>query len=187
MQYSYIAWGTCPPPGYGQSVDHKVLLLVRSNKGKGKRLKRILAQEDSGLGKSIKTIVVIFLFSNMADEILEERQRILNRYSNIPQSFFCGDIVITQPTEREILLSQIEPWEWTPCVLGYPSVDEYIFRKQYKEANGLDDIRMGEYEVHIHAKTRGTYGKWYEEGPDGAGVLKEDRYTEATLGDTCAA
>ena len=53
--------------------------------------------------ESNKTIVVIFPFSNMADESFAERKRILNRYPDIQQPFFVEDIVITQPTEREIL------------------------------------------------------------------------------------
>ena len=57
--------------------------------------------------------------------------------------------MIRQPSEREIYLKQIKLWEQTPCLLGYESVDEYIFRKQYEEANDLDDIRLGEYEIHI--------------------------------------
>ena len=75
-------------------------------RGKGKRLKRTLKQEGEGFGKSNKTIV-IFPFSHMADKIFEVRERNLNRYSNIPQPFSMGDIVITQPAEREILLAQI--------------------------------------------------------------------------------
>lgn len=57
------------------------------------------------MGKRNKTIIVIFPFSNMADESFAEREIILNRYSNIPQPFFVDDMVITQPTEREILLA----------------------------------------------------------------------------------
>ena len=70
------------------------------------------------------------------------------------------DIVITQPLEREIFLSQIEPSEWTPCILGYPSVDDYIFRKQYEETNVLNDKRVGECEVDVNNKTQRTYVKW---------------------------
>ena len=68
----------------------------------------------------MKTNSVILHFSNMANKSSEERKRMVNSYSNIPQPFFVGDKVITQPTEREILLCQIEPWERSPCILGYP-------------------------------------------------------------------
>ena len=37
------------------------------------------------------------------------------------------ETVIVQPSEWEIYLKQIEPLERTPCLLGYDSVDEYIF------------------------------------------------------------
>ena len=81
----------------------------------------------------------------MADGILQECERIINTFLNIPQPFYVEDIVIVQPSERKIYLKQIEPLEWTSRLLGYNSVDEYIFRKQYEEGNDLDDIRMGEY------------------------------------------
>ena len=44
----------------------------------------------------------------MADEILQERERIRNNFSNIPQVFYVGDIVIVQPSEREMYQKQIE-------------------------------------------------------------------------------
>ena len=75
-----------------------------------------------------------------------------------------------QLSEREVYLKQIEPMERIPCLLGYNSVDEYIFRKQYEKANDLDDIRMGEHEIHIYDKTRRAYVKWHEEGLDGVRV-----------------
>ena len=96
------------------------------------------------------------------------------------------DIVIIQPMVREIFLSQIEPSERTPCILGYPSVDDYIFRKQYEETNVLDDKRVGECKVDINNKMQRTYVKWHDESLQGAGVLKEDRYMEAKLEGTCA-
>ena len=37
----------------------------------------------------------------MADESFAEREVVINSYSNIPQSFFMEDMVITQPTGRE--------------------------------------------------------------------------------------
>ena len=44
----------------------------------------------------------------MADEIMRERERIINTFPNIPpQPFRVGDIVIRQPSEREIYLKQI--------------------------------------------------------------------------------
>ena len=59
--------------------------------------------------KSIKTNGVTFYFSNMSDEILHKRERIVNSFSNIPQPFFVGNMVIVQPSERELYLKQIEP------------------------------------------------------------------------------
>ena len=67
-----------------------------------------------------------------------------------------------------------------------PKVDEYIFRKQYEKVNALDDIRMGDYEIHVYDKTQKAYLKWREEGPDGTELLKEDQHVEAKLSDTCA-
>ena len=131
--------------------------------------------------KGIKTNGVTFHFSNMADEILQERERIIHTFSNVPpQPFQVGDIVIVQPSEREIYLKQIELLERTPCLLGYDSVDEYIFRKQYKEANDLDDIRLEEYGIHIYDKTQTLFLKW-SEGSDGAGRLKEESLLETKI------
>ena len=107
----------------------------------------------------------------MANEILEKCQRIVNRFSDMRQPFIVVYIVIIQPSEREIYLAQIELWERTPCISSYPTVEEYIHRKQYEEANDIDDIRMGEYKLHIYDKTRRAYVKWCEEGPDGAGCF----------------
>ena len=114
----------------------------------------------------------------MAHEILQERERIINTFSNIPQVFYVGDIVIVQPSEREVYLKQIELLELTPRLLGYDSVDEYIFRKQYGETNDLDDIRMREHEILIYNKTQRAYVKWKEEGLDGVGVWKEGKGME---------
>ena len=58
------------------------------------------------------------------------------------------NIVIRQPSEREIYQKQIEPWEQS-VLLGYGSVNEYIYCKQYWEANDLDGIRFEEYKMHI--------------------------------------
>ena len=113
----------------------------------------------------------------MADGILQECERIINTFSNIPQPFYVEDLVIVQPSERKIYLKQIEPLEWTLRLLGYNLVDEYIFRKQYEEGNDLDDIRMGE--IHIYDETRRAYVKWQEEGSDGVRVWKEDKGMEA--------
>ena len=42
---------------------------------------------------------------------MEERGRFLNSLSNVPPPpFHVGDIVVRQPSEREIYLKQIEPW-----------------------------------------------------------------------------
>ena len=65
----------------------------------------------------------------MADEILQERERIVNSFPNTPQPFFVGNIVIVQPSDRELHLEQTESWERTPCILEYPTVNEYIFKK----------------------------------------------------------
>ena len=122
----------------------------------------------------------------MADDSFAERKRILNKHSNIPQSCLVEDMVITQPTKKETLLAQIDPGEWTPCIFGHPSVEEYIFRKQYKEANDLDHIRLGEYQIHVYDNMRKSFGKWTEEGPDGTGVLKVEQPVEARIMGNCA-
>ena len=47
----------------------------------------------------------------MDNEFMEERGRFLNSLSNVPPPpFHVGDIVVRQPSEREIYLKQIEPW-----------------------------------------------------------------------------
>ena len=90
---------------------------------------------------------------------MEERERFTNSLSDVPPPpFLVGDIVIRQPNEREIYLKQIEPEEQSR-LLGYGSVNEYRFRKQYWEANDLDDIRLEEYETHIYDKTEKLFLK----------------------------
>ena len=70
---------------------------------------------------------------------MEEREIFINSMSDVPPPpVRVGDIVIRQPSEQEIYLKQIEPWEQS-CLLGYGSGNEYIYRKQYWEANDLDD------------------------------------------------
>ena len=64
-------------------------------------------------------------------------------------------------------MAQIELLEPTSSVFRYPNFDEYILRKQYEEANALDDIRLGEYEIHIFGKTQKAFLKW-SEGSDGS-------------------
>ena len=62
---------------------------------------------------------------------MEERERFLNTLSDVPPPpFRVGDIVVRQPSEREIYLKQIVPWEQR-CLLGYGPVNEYIYRKHY--------------------------------------------------------
>ena len=46
----------------------------------------------------METNVVIFHFSNMADESLEEHQRIKNSFSDVLQPSFVEDIVTIQPS-----------------------------------------------------------------------------------------
>ena len=105
---------------------------------------------------------------------MEERGRFLNSLSNVPPPpFHVGDIVVRQPSEREIYLKQIEPWEQS-CLLRYGSVNEYIYRKQYWEANDLDDVRLEEYEMHMYDKKEKVFLKWRETA-DGAGELEKER------------
>ena len=122
----------------------------------------------------------------MASKILEDCGRIKKTFSNIPQLFYVRDIVIVHSSEREIYLKQIELLERTPCLLGFDSVDEYIFRKQYGEVNDLDDIWMGEHEIYIYDKKQMAYVKWQEEGLDGVGAWKKDKDMEAKPWRTCA-
>ena len=97
-------------------------------------------------------LLVTFHFSNMTSKILQDRGRIKKTFSNIPQLFYVRDIVIVHSSERKIYIKQIELLERTPCLLGFDSVDEHIFRKPYGEVNDLDDIRIGEHEIHIDDK-----------------------------------
>lgn len=49
-------------------------------------------------------------------------------------------------------------------------------------ANDLDDIRFGEYEIHIYDdKVHKAFVKWSEEKSDGAGILKEEQLVEAKI------
>lgn len=77
-------------------------------------------------------------------------------------------------------MAQIEPLECTSSVFGYPNFDECILRKHYEEANDLDDIRLGEYEIHIFGKTQKAFLKW-SEGSNGEGSLKEEPQVEARV------
>ena len=108
---------------------------------------------------------------------MEERKRFINSLSDVPPPPFCvGGILLRQPSEREIYLKQIESWEQS-CLLGYESVNNYIYRKQYWEAN---DIRLEEYEMHINGKTEKVFLKW-REGAEGAGELKKERQKDVKM------
>ena len=88
----------------------------------------------------------------MNNKFTEERERFLNSISDIPPPpFRVGDIVVRQPIEQEIYQKQIDPWEQS-LLLGYGSVKEYIYRKQYWEANDLDDIMFEEFEMRQEGK-----------------------------------
>ena len=123
--------------------------------------------------QSIKSNSVILHFSNMDNEFMEERGRFLNSLSNVPPPpFRVGDIIFRQPSEREIYLKQIEPWEQS-WLLGYGSVNQYIYRKQYWEANDLDDTRLEEYEMYRYGKREKVFLKWRETA-DGVGELRKN-------------
>ena len=128
-------------------------------------------------------LLVTFHFSNMTSKMLQDRGRIKKTFSNIPQLFYVRDIVIVHSSERKIYIKQIELLEGTPCLLGFDSVDEHIFRKQYGEVNDLDDIRIGEHEIHIDDKKQMANVKWQEEGLDGVGAWKKDKGIEANRGE----
>ena len=95
----------------------------------------------------------------MNNKFTEERERFLNSISDIPPPpFRVGDIVVRQPIEQEIYQKQIDPWEQS-LLLGYGSVNEYIYRKQYWEANDLDDIMFEEFEMHIYDRREKVFLK----------------------------
>lgn len=53
-------------------------------------------------------------------------------------------------------------------------------------ANDLDDIPLGEYEIHIYDdKVHKAFVKWSEEDSDGAGILKEEQLVEAKITGNC--
>ena len=61
--------------------------------------------------QSIKSNSVILYFSNMDNKFTVERDRFLNSLSDIPPPPFpVGNIVVRQPSEREIYQKQIEQW-----------------------------------------------------------------------------
>ena len=81
-------------------------------------------------------------------------------------------LYIRQPSQREIYENEIEPWEQS-VLLGYRSVKEYLYRKQYWESNDLDDMRFEEYEMHIYDKKEKAFLKWRER-TDGAGKMEKE-------------
>ena len=128
--------------------------------------------------KDFKSNSVSFHFSNMDNEIIREEEEMRNVLSAVPPPpFRVGNVLIRQPSEREINAKQIEPWERS-CLLGYKSVEEYIWREQYWEANDVDDIRLGEYEMHVYDREEKAFIKW-REGRDEAGELERKYQTEA--------
>ena len=95
----------------------------------------------------------------MENKFREEDVKLLNTLSDIPpQPFRVGYIVIRQPSEWEIYEKEIEPYEQS-LLLVYRSVKEYLYRKQYWEANNLDDLRLDEYEMHIYDKKEKAFVK----------------------------
>ena len=88
----------------------------------------------------------------MDNKVTEDCERFLNPLSNIPPPpFRVGDIVVMQPSEREIYLKQIELWE-----------------------------QMWEYEMHIHGKREKVFLKW-REGTDGAVELEKERQEDVKM------
>ena len=109
----------------------------------------------------------------MENKFTEEDVKLLNILSDRPlPPFRVGDIVIRQQSEWEIYEKEIEPWEKS-VLLGYRSVKEYVYRKQYWEANDLDDMRFEEYELHIYDKKEQALLKW-REGTDEAGKMEKE-------------
>ena len=107
----------------------------------------------------------------MENKFTEEDVKLLNTLSDRPPPpFRVGDIVIWQPSEREIYEKEIEPWEQS-VLLGYRSVKEYLYPEQYWDANDLDDLRFEEYEMHIHGKKEKSFLK-SREGQMGQGRWK---------------
>ena len=67
----------------------------------------------------------------MENKFTEEDVKLLNILSDRPlPPFHVGDIVIRQQSEQEIYEKEIEPREKS-VLLGYRSVKEYVYRKQY--------------------------------------------------------
>ena len=89
-----------------------------------------------------------------------------------PLPFRVGNIVIRLPSEREIYEKEVEPYEQS-VLLGYRSVKEYLYRKQYWEANNLDEMRLEEYELHIYDKKEKAFVKW-RKGSNGAGKMEKE-------------
>ena len=164
-----MAWGVCPPPDYGQAEDQGVFCWWGVIKGKAKFWKQ-----------GIKSNSVILNFSNLNNKFTEERERFLNSISDIPPPpFHVGDIVVRQPIEQEIYQKQIDSWEQS-VLLGYGSVNEYIYRQQYWEANDLDDIMFEEFDMHIYDRMEKVFLKW-REGTDGAGEIEKERQEDVKM------
>ena len=116
----------------------------------------------------------------MNNKFTEERERFLNSILDIPPPpFRVGDIVVRKPIEQEIYQKQIDPWEQS-VLLGYGSVNEYIYREQYWEANDLDDIMFEEFDMHIYDRMEKVFLKW-REGPEGAGEMEKERQEDVKM------
>ena len=82
----------------------------------------------------------------MENKFPEDVKLVKTLSERAPPPLRVGNIVIRQPSEREIYEEEVEPYEQS-VLLGYRSVKEYLYRKQYWEANDLDDMRLEEYEL----------------------------------------
>ena len=108
----------------------------------------------------------------MENKFTEEDVKLLNIWSDRPlPPFPMVDIVIRQQSEEEIYEKEIELWEKS-VLLRYRSVKEYVYWKQYWEANNLVDMRFKEYQRHIYDKKEQAFLKW-REGTDGAAKMEK--------------
>ena len=114
----------------------------------------------------------------MADEATKMRAAIINSFLDVPQPFHGSFGVITQPSEREIYSAQIIPMEQLASIHDFPDVDECIHKKRHEEANNIDDVRLGEYYIHVYGKKKKENIELCKERPDGAGSFDNEEGEE---------
>ena len=94
----------------------------------------------------------------MENKFTEDVKLVKTLSERAPPPLRVGNIVIRQPSEGKIYEEKVEPYEQS-VLLGYRLVKEYLYWKQYWEANDLDDMRLEEYELQEQKGVRKMEGR----------------------------